>query len=184
MLLGIPPTQPAAGPLRWLDPPHVGHPVWNDYLQRRGGLIAERARSLGNLADAYREQYALTHLPPGHLCARPEQGRRQLAYDLATRAPVRPAAIAPPDVTGRHSGRDGSEAPRGSQQPRALEIFHDVDSHGLRRPRRSSGRRSTFDAAPSAPDPAAGFPKRSCVPAVAMLHKVCTRRSTNMQATP
>ena len=102
-LLGIPRRAQADGPLPWLDPPRVGHPGWDEYLHARADLIADRARTLGNLTDAYREQYQLTHLPTGDLGARPEAGRRQLAYDTATRAQApapEPAPLAGTPVSG------------------------------------------------------------------------------------
>jgi hypothetical protein len=37
----------------------MGHTARYDYLQVHGGLIAELASALGNIADAYREQYRI-----------------------------------------------------------------------------------------------------------------------------
>jgi conjugative relaxase-like TrwC/TraI family protein len=135
-LLGIPlhePTGPdgrPARPLPWLDPPRVGHPGWDDYLTTRAELIADRAARLGSVAEAYREAYRLTHLPPGDLGELPpEHTTRRDAYhaahrDQAHRAAAQPTGQATPDAdagadptTQPAADHPAHHAPCGSHRP-------------------------------------------------------------------
>ena len=85
--LGIPRAEPVGRPLPWLPAPSVGDSAWNDYLRLRAGLIAEHAARLGTLEAAYREQYQLTHLPPGDLGKPPVcDGLRRTAYRAVVRS--------------------------------------------------------------------------------------------------
>jgi hypothetical protein len=79
--LGVPSGEATDRPLPWLPAPNAGHPDWHDYLTRRAQLITDRADQLGTLSEAYREQYRLSHLPPGELGAAPKvDGPQRTAY--------------------------------------------------------------------------------------------------------
>ncbi|MFL6024087.1 MAG: MobF family relaxase [Marmoricola sp.] len=82
--LGVPDVQPNDRPLPWLPAPAVGHAAWDTYLRDRAELIANRARELGGLAPAYREQYGVTTDDPRDLGPPPAPGDpRTAAYDVA-----------------------------------------------------------------------------------------------------
>jgi len=82
--LGVPEIQPTNRPLPWLPAPAVGHAAWDSYLRDRAELIANRARDLGGLASAYREQYGVTTDDPRNLGPPPSPGDpRVVAYDIA-----------------------------------------------------------------------------------------------------
>jgi hypothetical protein len=99
-LLGVPTDSRAKGPLPWLPPPEVGHPGWLPYLRERAGLIARRAKELGSLVAAYREQYGVDGQCKS-LGDPPRPGtRREIAYRYALRqdhdsAPTSPPASSP-----------------------------------------------------------------------------------------
>lgn len=85
--LGVPRTEPVDRPLPWLPAPNIGHPAWNEHLNSRARLIADRAHQLRSLANAYREQYQLTHLPNNDLGApHPIGGQQRAAYQAVLRA--------------------------------------------------------------------------------------------------
>jgi hypothetical protein len=85
--LGIPRNEPADRPLPWLPAPNTGHPAWDDYLDLRARLITDRAAELGTLAESYREQYRLTHLPPGDIGAVPaDDGQQRTAHQVVLQA--------------------------------------------------------------------------------------------------
>jgi AAA domain len=92
--VGIP-RQPSDGrPLPWLEAPDVGHPGWADYLNNRSQLITARARELGSLAECYREQHHLDHLPRGDLGEPPPSDTdRRAAYDAGGRELQRRRAV-------------------------------------------------------------------------------------------
>ena len=82
--LGVPTGRSPERPLPWLGSPDVGHPGWRDYLDHRARLITNRARHLGSLAAAYREQYGPDSPRDEDLGEPPAPGtRRHVAYQAA-----------------------------------------------------------------------------------------------------
>ena len=124
--LGVPPTEPTDRPLPWLPSPTIGHRGWADYLEHRAHLITARAHQLGNTVAAYREQYRLTHLPPGQLGDEPAPDTtRNTAFNAAQRAQSANPTDHEPDRAANRS-RQPDRSPRGPTRSASRATGHNI----------------------------------------------------------